>query len=102
MPAKKSASKKPSPSLLQKIGKQMSHIKDKLIEEKDHLAHIAIETAEAIKEKVHDLRAAKKKKTAPKKRAAKKVVRRPVKKAAKKAPAKKVKKAVSKKAVKKR
>ena len=79
MPAKKAASKKRPTSLLSKLSEQVGHVKDKLIEEKNHLMHIAGETVDAIKEKVHDLRAAK---PVAKKKAAKK-------KAAKKAPVKK-------------
>ena len=102
MPAKKSAPKKASLTLLQKIGEQVSHVKDKLIEEKNHLAHIASETTEAIKEKIHDLRTAKNNKPAPRKKSAKKTASQPVRKSVKKTPAKKVKKVVSKKAVRKK
>jgi hypothetical protein len=96
--SKKSSSKK---TFLAKVGDKASHIKDDLIEGKDHLVEFAGEAFESIKEGIHNI--TKKKKTPKRaaKKSAKKVALKRVK--AKAVPKKKsVKKAPVKKAAKKR
>ncbi len=93
----KAIKKKPAKdqTLLEKVGVQASHIKDEIIEGKDHLIEIAGNAMTSVKSKIQQI--THKKKTAKKKS---------VKKSAKvvnksKASIKKAKKAAPKKAIKK-
>jgi hypothetical protein len=93
MATKKSAAKKKSaPTFFEKLGERASQVKDKLVEEKNHLVEVAGDTIDAVKEKIHDFRT---KKAAPPKRTR---AKKPTAKPAKKTPVKAAKKA-SKKAI---
>ena len=81
-------------SFLEKVSEQAAHLKEVIVEGKDHVMEAAGGALESIKEKIHEIREHKGKKVAAKKR--KTVSKRPV---AKKMP-KKVTKKVAKKAVK--
>ncbi len=91
MATKRSAAKKNfTPTFFERLSEQAGHVKDKLIEEKNHLAEVAGDTIDSVKEKIHDFRT---KKAVAKKRA---MATKPTAKPPKKAPAKATKKAVKK------
>ncbi len=92
--ATKKASRK-NQTLLEKVEKKASHIKDEIIDGKDHLIEIAGDAITSIKSKIKQI-------TQKKKAVKRKPIKRTSKKAApKKAPVKKSKKATPKKAIKK-
>ncbi len=98
-------------SFLERVSDQVSHLKDVIVEGKDHVLDATGGALESIKGKIHEYRVDLDKKAAPKKKkvirkkvavknSSKKLVRKPVKKVAKKA-AKKVARKLGKKLTKK-